>query len=112
MSPALNSYLGIAFLVLGLASTLLMYHLWGYPYDKEKHQSSAPRWLMNLHRLMGYAFLAIYLILMWQMVPRLWNYQIELPARTVVHLTLGIAIGAILILKLSIVIFFLSLIHI
>ena len=106
MSPALNSYLGIAFLFLGLASTLLMYHLWGYPYDKEKHQSSAPRWLMNLHRLMGYAFLAIYLILMWQMVPRLWNYQIELPARTVVYLTLGIAIGAILILKLSIVIFF------
>ena len=106
MSPTLNTYLGIAFLVLGLASTLLMYHLWGYPYDKEKMQSSAPRWMMNLHRLMGYAFVVIYLVLMWQMVPRLWNYQIELPARTVVHLTCGIAIGAILILKISIVTMF------
>ena len=106
MSPTVNTYLGIAFLVLGLGSTLLMYHLWGYPYDKEKMQSSAPRWMMNLHRLMGYAFLAIYIVLMWQMVPRLWNYQIELPARTVVHLTCGIMIGAILILKISIVTMF------
>ena len=43
---------------------------------------------------------------MWQMVPRLWTYQIELPARTVVHLTLGITIGAILVLKILIVRFF------
>ena len=106
MSPSVNTYLGIAFFILGLASTLLMYHLWGYPYDKEKHKSSAPRWLMNTHRLMGYIYLAIYVVLMWQMVPRLWNYQIELPARTVVHLTCGITIGAILILKLSIVTMF------
>lgn len=40
------------------------------------------------------------------MIPRLWTDQVELPARTVAHLVIGIAIGAILILKISIVRFF------
>ena len=40
---------------------------------------------------------------MWAMIPRLWTYQVELPARTVAHLVLGIAIGAILVIKISVV---------
>ena len=58
------------------------------------------------HRVFGYVFLAIYVVLMWQMVPRLWTYQIEFPARTVVHMSLGMAIGVILLLKIAIVRFF------
>ena len=58
------------------------------------------------HRAFGYAFLGIYIVLMWQMVPRLWGYQIEFPARTVVHMSLGMAIGAILFLKIAVVRFF------
>jgi mono/diheme cytochrome c family protein len=61
---------------------------------------------MRIHRLTGYAFLAIYVFLMAQMLPRIWHYQIELPPRTVMHLTLGLAIGIILIVKISIVRFF------
>ncbi|NSX56863.1 c-type cytochrome [Parasulfitobacter algicola] len=61
---------------------------------------------MNLHRVLGYAFVGIYVFLMWDMVPRLWSYQIELPARTVVHLTLGLTVGAILIIKIMVVRFF------
>jgi mono/diheme cytochrome c family protein len=52
---------------------------------------------------MGYVFLAIYVVLMVQMVPRLWAYQVELPARTVAHLVTGIAIGAVLFVKILIV---------
>lgn len=106
MGASVNAIFGIAFLVLALFLTFLMYHLWGYPFDKEKHRSSAPRSLMNLHRIFGYVFVAIYVLLMWDMVPRLWSYQIELPARTVLHLTLGIAVGAILIIKIVVVRFF------
>ena len=106
MGASVNAIFGIAFLVLALFLTFLMYHLWGYPFDKEKHRSSAPRSLMNLHRIFGYVFVAIYVVLMWDMVPRLWSYQIELPARTVLHLTLGIAVGAILIIKIMVVRFF------
>ena len=58
------------------------------------------------HRVFGYAFLALYVVLMWQMIPRLWAYQIEFPARTVLHVGLGMAIGVILLLKIGIVRFF------
>ncbi|TWU28407.1 hypothetical protein [Bythopirellula polymerisocia] len=105
-NPTFNSILGVAFLVVGTGATFLMYHLWGYPFDKEKLRSSAPRWLTNVHRALGYIYLSIYVVLMVQMVPRVWQYQVELPPRTVVHLTCGMLIGAILIAKIAIVRFF------
>jgi len=101
-----NAVLGSAFLVLAIFLTFLMFYLWKFPFDKEKHRSSAPRSLMNLHRLLGYLFVVIYVYLMWDMVPRLWSYQIELPARTVLHLTLGIAIGGVLLIKIMVVRYF------
>jgi cbb3-type cytochrome oxidase subunit 3 len=106
MGASTNAIFGVAFLLLALFLTFLMYYLWGYPFDKKKHASTAPRSLMNLHRVLGRAFVGIYILLMWDMVPRLWTYQVELPARTVIHLTLGIAVGAILIIKIMIVRFF------
>jgi cytochrome c5 len=106
MGASTNAIFGVAFLLLALFLTFLMYYLWGYPFDKKKHASTAPRSLMNLHRVLGWAFVGIYILLMWDMVPRLWTYQVELPARTVIHLTLGIAVGAILIIKIMIVRFF------
>ena len=98
-----NTVFGIAFWVVGLANILLMFKLWGYPFDHERLVSSAPRSLMLLHRVLGYVFLVIYLYLMFQMVPRLWAYQVELPARTVAHLVMGLAIGAVLFVKILIV---------
>src|SRR5277367_5534776 len=103
MNAISNSLLGIAFLGVGAAATFLMYHLWGYPYDKETLHSSAPRGLIRLHRLLGYVYVILYVYFLVQMVPRLWNYQIEFPARTVVHITLGMTIGAILVIKLAVV---------
>jgi len=103
MSTWLNVVLGLSFLGLALANTALMYHLWGFPFDKATHRSDAPRGLVLAHRATGYAYLAIYVYLMSQMLPRLWHYQIELPPRTVVHLTLGITIGVVLLIKIGIV---------
>ncbi len=101
-----NAILGLVFWGLGFANTILMYKLWGYPFDKQRLRSSAPRGLMMLHRLSGYLFLVIYIYFMSQMVPRLIDYQVEFPARTVVHLTLGLTIGTILLLKILIVRYF------
>ena len=61
---------------------------------------------LRAHRVFGFIFLAVYMLLMVQMVPRLWEYQIEFPARTVVHLSLGMAVGVMLLLKIGIVRFF------
>jgi len=83
-----------------------MFYVWKFPYDHEKSHSFAPPLTIITHRLLGYLYVVIYLYIMWSMVPRLWSYQIELPARTVVHLTLGILIGALLIIKIAIVRYF------
>lgn len=101
-----NAALGVTFLGVSVALTLLMFYAWGFPFDEEKLKSSAPKSIVWAHRLLGYVYVAIYIFLMSQMVPRLWTYQIELPARTVAHLMLGIAIGGLLFVKLLIVRFF------
>jgi mono/diheme cytochrome c family protein len=61
---------------------------------------------MLLHRLIGYAYAILYVFMMWHMVPRLWNYQVELPPRTVAHLMLGITIGVLILVKIAILRFF------
>lgn len=103
MGPFENALLGFLFLALAAAATFLMYHMWGYPFDHATLKSEAPPRLMRLHRVLGWLFLAVYVVLMIQMIPRLWGYQIELPARTVAHLILGMAIGAVLLVKVVIV---------
>ena len=103
MQTVTNSILGLVFLGLGIFLTFLMFKLWGYPFDHETHRSAAPPGLMRLHRMTGYVYLAIYVYLMWQMVPRLWTYQVEFPARTVAHLLFGMTIGVLLLIKIVIV---------
>lgn len=106
MSIIINEVLGLVFFALSFVLLLLMFYGWGFAYDKETRKSQAPAWLRWAHRILGYAYVLIYIYLMWQMVPRLWGYQIELPARTVAHLLLGMAIGAILLVKILIIRFF------
>jgi rubredoxin/mono/diheme cytochrome c family protein len=62
--------------------------------------------VLQSHRLFGYLFVGIYVLLLVQMIPRLWGYQIEFPPRTVLHFGLGLAVGVVLLLKIAIVRFF------
>jgi len=101
-----NLLFGVAFVVLTIVLTFRMYYLWGVPFDKANNKSAAPRSLVNLHRLLGYVFVAIYICLMADMVSRLWSYQVELLARPVAHLLFGMAIGSILFIKIVVVRFF------
>jgi cytochrome c5 len=101
-----SAILGITFVVLGTVTTFLMFWLWGFPFDKEKRKSAAPKGLMYLHRGLGFGFAALYVFMMIQMVPRMLAYQVEFPPRTVAHICLGITIGFILLLKISIIRFF------
>jgi mono/diheme cytochrome c family protein len=106
MGPLGNAILCFAFLAIGLIASVLMFYLWGFPFDEVKFVSAAPPRLMRLHRILGWIYVAIYLYLMWEMVPRLWTYQVELPARTVAHLIMGLTIGTLLFVKILIVRFF------
>jgi hypothetical protein len=102
MSTVTSAILGLVFLGLGVAATFLMYYLWGFPFDKATRKSAAPIGLMRVHRAIGYAYGILYIIMMFQMVPRMWQYQVEFPPRTVAHLILGLLIGIILIVKIVI----------
>ena len=106
MATSTSAILGLIFLGLANASVFLMFKLWGYPFDKETRTSEAPPALMRLHRFLGYAYAMLYVFMMWHMVPRLWNYQVELPPRTVAHLMLGITIGVLILVKIAILRFF------
>jgi len=106
MDSSTSAIFGLVFLGLGNAAVFLMYKLWGYPFNHETRTSSAPKSLMLIHRTIGYAYAALYVFMMWHMVPRLWNYQVELPPRTVAHLMLGITIGVLLLIKITILRFF------
>jgi mono/diheme cytochrome c family protein len=101
-----NAVLALVFLGLCFANAFLMYRLLCYPFDTKTKKRTSPRPLIILHRIIGYSFCGIYVYMMFQMVPRLWSYQIELPARAVAHLTLGMLIGIILLIKIPIVRFF------
>lgn len=103
---SITAILGIAFLLIGTFATFLMLHLWGYPYDEATHTSSAPKGLMRLHRLLGYSFVTIYVVMMYFMVPRLWNYVGDLAPRSVAHAIIALGIGITLVIKVSILRFF------
>ena len=106
MSIVTSAILGLVFLGLGIGATFSMYYLWGFPFDKTTRKSAAPKRLMLVHRVLGYAYGIVYIIMMVQMVPRMWQYQVELPPRTVAHLILGLLIGIILVVKIAILRFF------
>ena len=40
---------------------------------------------MVIHRILGLCYLELYLLLMAQMVPRMFDYQVEFSTRTVAH---------------------------
>ena len=54
---------------------------------------------MVIHRILGLCYLELYLLLMAQMVPRMFDYQVEFSTRTVAHLMLGVSIGLLLIVS-------------
>jgi mono/diheme cytochrome c family protein len=102
MDTFISAVLGLVFLTLGFAAVFLMFRIWGYPFDEQKHESTAPKIMVLTHRVVGICYVLLYLLMMYHMVPRLFLYQVEFPARTVAHLMLGVSIGFLLIIKLLI----------
>lgn len=99
--------LGITFVALAIVAVLLQAWLWGPAYwDPVAKKSLAPRPWVRLHRAVGWMYVLLYFGFLVAMVPRLWEYQVELPARTVVHATAAIVIGVIIAVKVMILRFF------
>ncbi|MFT7580567.1 MAG: mono/diheme cytochrome c family protein, partial [Myxococcota bacterium] len=109
MGTTVSMFLGIAFVGIGIAATIIQAWLWRFPMVPDpggpdpNGRSTAPRrWTLG-HRTLGLLFVIIYVVMMVEMVPRLWEYQVELPARTVIHACMGITIGFFLVMKIAII---------
>jgi cytochrome c5 len=107
MSISTSMWLGILFLILAVAAVLLQAWLWGPKFWNEKlKKTEAPKAWLRVHAGVGYLYGGIYVVMMWNMFPRLWEYQYELPARSVIHAVIAIVLGVLLITKIIILLFF------
>ena len=107
MSVTTSMWLGIVFLFLAIAAVLLQAWLWSPKFWNEaEKKTEAPKAWLRVHAAVGYTYGLIYVVMMWNMFPRLWEYQYELPARTVIHATVAITLGVILVTKVAILLFF------
>jgi cytochrome c5 len=107
MSIGTSMWLGILFLVLAVTAVLLQAWLWGPKFWNETtKKTEAPKAWLRFHAVVGYSYGLIYVAMMWNMFPRLWEYQYELPARSVIHAVIAIVLGVLLISKIFILVFF------
>lgn len=107
MSVTTSMWLGVIFLVLAIAAVLLQAWLWGPKFWNEaEKKTNAPKGWLRVHAAVGYTYGLIYVVMMWNMFPRLWEYQYELPARTVIHAVVAIILGVLLISKIVVLLFF------
>ncbi|PRP90129.1 Photosystem P840 reaction-centre cytochrome c-551 [Enhygromyxa salina] len=107
MSVTTSMWLGVLFLALAVAAVLLQAWLWGPKFwNEETKKTEAPKRWLRFHAFVGYVYGLIYIAMMWNMFPRLWQYQYELPARTVIHAVVAIILGVLLITKIMILLFF------
>lgn len=76
------------------------------PSPKSSGKMPLKKRFILLHRLCGYLFVVIYVYFLIIMLPRLWSYQVEFPARTAIHFSLGMFLGALLLMKVLVLRFY------
>jgi mono/diheme cytochrome c family protein len=101
--------LALAFGAIAILNTILQAWLWRFPMAPDptgrdpNGVTTAPRFWRMVHRGLGYVFLAIYIVIMIEMVPRSWRYSEGWNGRVIVHALLGILVGPVLLAKILII---------
>ncbi len=94
--------------VIAVVNASLMAWLWRFPMVPDPTGrdpagiSTAPRLWVNVHRTLGYTFVLIYAAVLFEMVPRIWEFRV-FSAVAVVHGILGAVVGVLLVVKISII---------
>ena len=87
-----STQLSIAVVALALATMFAMFRLWNFPFDHAAQTSTAPRWMFGLYRTLGILFIALFAVWIYTLVPAIWRYQSEFPARITAQIVVGIAV--------------------
>lgn len=86
----------------------LMAWLWRFPMAPDPSRrspqgiSTAPRAGVLLHRGLGYVFLLMYGTLLFEMLPRTWEFRVATPT-SIVHGIVGVFVGVLLTVKLAVI---------
>jgi mono/diheme cytochrome c family protein len=108
MSMQNTIWLGLLMAGIAIVNASLMAWLWRFPMQPDptgrdpNGVSTAPRAGTNLHRALGYVFVATYAVLLFEMVPRAWEFRVATPV-SVVHGALGILVGVLLVVKIAVI---------
>ncbi len=95
MDIAISVTLGLLFMVASLAATALRMITW-----RTGGAAAGSPVMLRLRGIFELIYAAIYVLMMFEMLPRLWAYQVELPPRTVFHVAIGFVLGGLLLLQL------------
>lgn len=97
MSPILNSSLAVVFLLCGIIATLIMLELRGAPKDRQINAL-----LIKFHKIFGWVFTALFLLLVIVMIVKVSGYQEEVSSRISFHIVLALSLIPLLGIKIII----------
>ncbi|HYC59421.1 MAG TPA: cytochrome c [Thermoanaerobaculia bacterium] len=101
-------WLALLMAAIAVVNASLMAWLWRFPMQPDptgrdpNGVSTAPRFWTNVHRVLGYVFVLTYGALLFEMVPRIWEFRVA-TASSVLHGAFGIVVGVILIIKIAVI---------
>ncbi|MEE8605267.1 MAG: hypothetical protein V3S65_07820 [Candidatus Aminicenantaceae bacterium] len=95
MNPLINAFLGVLFMLIGAVAAFIMIHLKGRSKD-QIHGNT----LVRGHRILGYTFICIYVLMVVTMIIRISYYQDELSPRSIFHVILALSLIPLLGVKL------------
>lgn len=97
MSPLLNSLLTVLFLVCGAVAAGIMLELHGAPGDRPNNA-----FLIKLHKLLGWLFTSLFILLIVVMLIKIAGYQEEVSPRVAFHVVLALTLIPLLAIKIMI----------
>jgi len=108
MSMQMTIWFGLGMAAIAVVNTFLMAWLWQFPMKPDptgrdpNGVSTAPRFWTNVHRTLGYVFVLAYVVLLFEMVPRSWEFRTGTTVSTL-HGILGTVVGVLLIVKIAVI---------
>ena len=97
LSPQVSAVFGVIFVVAGCAAVWLIFDASRMSHDGSKRERA-----LRLHRLAGYAFVALFCVMTWFMVLRVRDQQEELSMRSLFHVLVALVLAPLLTVKILI----------
>jgi len=97
MNPLFNSSISVLFIICGIAATFIMLELRGAPQDRSINAT-----LIKIHKISGWIFTGIFLLLVIVMIGKVSGYKEEISPRISIHIVLSLALIPLLAIKIII----------